>query len=73
MSSTLDQSALPAERMIAYPLSRQEAACAKCAIRMKVQLSKYGVAYVLATAGLELEELDDKQRVAAEKSVRHAA
>ena len=50
MSSTLDQSALPAERMIAYPLSRQEAACAKWAIRMKVQLSKYGVAYVLASA-----------------------
>ena len=75
MSSTLDQSALPAERMIAYPLSRQEAACAKWAIRMKVQLSKYGVACVLATAGLELEELDDKviQRVGRVKGFRSAS
>ena len=67
MSSTLDQAALPSERMTAYPLSRQEAACHKWAIRMKVQLAKYGVAAVLTTALRELDELDDRARVASEK------
>ena len=67
MSSTLDQAALPSERMTAFPLSRQEAACHKWAIRMKVQLAKYGVAAVLTTALRELDELDDKARVASEK------
>ena len=60
MSSTLDQAALPSERMTAYPLSRQEAACHKWAIRMKVQLAKYGVAAVVHTAMHELAELDEK-------------
>ena len=67
MSSTLEQVALPAERMTAYPLSRREAACSKWAIRMKVLLAKYGCAYVLTTAPLEVEDLDEKQRIAAEK------
>ena len=67
MSSTLEQVALPAERMTAYPLSRREAACNKWAIRMKVLLAKYGCAYVLTTAPLEIEDLDEKQRIAAEK------
>ena len=67
MSSTLEQVALPAERMTAYPLSRREAACNKWAIRMKVLLAKYGCAYVLTTAPLEVEDLDEKQRIAAEK------
>ena len=67
MSSTLDQLSIHEERLVAYPLSRRQAACLRWAAKMKVALSKHGCAHALSTAAYELDELSDSQRVANEK------